>query len=693
MAKKSTIKLLLINESDNESQRLISLFRNAGRVARAQRVNSAEDLHEMLKNGLWDLLIANDKHPEIAANQCLEQLKKLSPELPAIVIRDKDIESALEAGASDVVSSDDDQRLIFAALREIQHLKKHRELALAKEKLADTEARCKLLMEQSQDAVAYIADGMLVSSNPLFCERFGYADNEELDCSPIIDLIAPADHDKFKGLLKAQMASGEGSTDFNFNAIKHNGDTFAAAMQLSNAVYDDEACIQLTIRDQGASAANSNGSATQDHDSATGLYSHDYFLSQLNSQAKHAVTGASISTLLFIGIDKFTSFRSRLGITHAQAILLDIAKFIQQQSDDSNCLAHFCDDGFTMLLADTSTEKALNYAQSLCQNLEQHIIEINNQSIQCTASIGLVTLDAQTPTDPELLIENAFNTCEKLRTDNEGIGNDAAVYVAIRKKKTLGDASNDDELDKFLEEALEDGQFKLNFQPVVSLRGSSGDHYEVQIRMTNADNQELPANEFLKQLQFKQANTRLDRWIILEATKQLAAQIDNKQDVRLFINLTANALQDKSLITWLGVALKAGGIPAEALAFQFVEADITNYLKPAKVFSKAIKKLGCKISITGFGLIDDPLKSLKLIAADFAKISNHLTAELHTGGDTQILKAMVSSINEYNTKAIIDGVENAAALAVLWQIGVDYIQGGYLAGPSSQMDYEFTDIA
>ena len=78
MAKKSTIKLLLINESENESERLISLFRDAGRVARATRAQSAEELFHMLEQESWDLLIANDKHPEIVVDQCLELLKKKS---------------------------------------------------------------------------------------------------------------------------------------------------------------------------------------------------------------------------------------------------------------------------------------------------------------------------------------------------------------------------------------------------------------------------------------------------------------------------------------------------------------------------------------------------------------------------------------------------------------------------------------
>jgi DNA-binding NtrC family response regulator len=88
MARKKTIKLLLINESENEGERLVSVFRNAGRVARAHRASSADDLYSSLGNEQWDLLIANDKHPEISIEQCLEQLGKLDTDLPIIIIRD-----------------------------------------------------------------------------------------------------------------------------------------------------------------------------------------------------------------------------------------------------------------------------------------------------------------------------------------------------------------------------------------------------------------------------------------------------------------------------------------------------------------------------------------------------------------------------------------------------------------------------
>lgn len=694
MAKKSTINLLLINQSDNECERLISLFRNAGRVARAHRASSAEDLFSCLENNSWDLLIANDKHPEITVEQCLEKLKNAAIKIPVIVIRDNDVQSALDAGATDVISTDDEPRLVFAALRELSNLERYRELISTQGKLADAEERCALLMAKSQEAIAYLADGMLVSANPLFASCFGYDSADELDCAPIIDLISDDNHEKVKSVLKSQPGLGEITTDISFCGLKQNGDTFSSEMQLSNAVYDDEPCIQISVSEQKSATASDSESGI-DHDPATGLYSQNYFLSQLEHSIAQAANGGTTSSLLFIGIDLFTGLRSRYGISSANSILLDIAQFIQQQSPDNHCLAHICDDGFALLLADTGAEAALEFAQSLCKKLEQHIIDIGSQSLQCTASIGLLEIDSQNQHSASSLIDKAFSSCELVRENagSDGTGNGAAIFVPEIEKRSLGDAASDNDLDSYLEEALEDGQFSLLFQPVVSLRGSSGDHYEVQTRMTTIEGEDQEASEFLQALQFEQANTRLDRWIILEATKQLAGPVSDGQDSRLFINLTANSLKDESLIPWLGVALKAGGIPAAAITFQFTENDIIDYLKHAKEFVKSVKELGCKVSISEFGQVDDATKALKQTGADFAKLAHSYAEQLQAGGDIQMLKAMVNSINENQTQAIISGVENAAALAVLWQIGVDYIQGGYLAEPSKQMDYEFTDIA
>lgn len=697
MTRKNVIRLLLINESDNEAERIISLFRNAGRVARAKRAQSAEELFTMLEQGHWDLLIANDKHPEIVVDQCLELLNSHdTANIPAIVIRDGDAGSALDAGASDVVASNDDKRLVFSALRELRSFDDRKQLASTREKLSDALDRCNLLMAESQEALAYLADGMLISTNTLFCNRFGYLEPEDLDCTPVIDLIAPSDKDRFKQLLKT-LADGSGDdSDFHFTGQAQDGTTFLATMQLSNAVFDDEPCVQLTIEEHLLPTLTEKTDAASSIDSEppslpAAMHPSDEELSTLlSSLMGQAADSNHCSTLAFISIDGLHPIRDRVGFSQSQLVLSNLSGFIREQLSDSVYCGHYCDDGFIAIFQDGDANSAKQAAEQLCSAIEEHIIETNGQSIQCTASIGLAAIDGQQSNHPTQLIDNAYAACA-LVEDRGGCG--VEQFVAKKEIKTLGDAASDEELDHFLEQALESGQFSLSYQPVVSLRGTSGEHYEVRTAMTTDDGITLETSQFSDNVQFSGVNTRLDRWIILEASKTLSAQIEQRQDARLFVNLSADALQDESLIAWLGVAIKAGGIPPSAMIFQFSAADIADYLKPAIGFSASIHKLGCKISITGFGQSNDPFKILNHIKADFAKISDSFTAQLQTGGDVQVLKAMVSSISENNIQAIISGVENAAALAQLWQIGVDYIQGSYLAGPSPAMDYEFTDIA
>lgn len=696
MARKKTIKLLLINESENEGERLVSLFRNAGRVARAHRANSAEDLFSSLDNEQWDLLIANDKHPEISVDQCLEQLTKRSADLPVIVIRDdKDAAiKAMEHGASDVISVEDDQRLVMAALRELDNLEKRRELSAMQAKLDEAETRSEQLMSQSQDAIAYLADGMLIHVNPLFANRFGFDDPDELDCLPIIDLIAKSDHETFKGLLKSQISAGEGETDFPFSGINHQGEGFAALMLLSNAVYDGDDCIQLAIKDKATAQAGEAGGGV-DHDPDTGLLSRQFFHRQLASFHKQAAAGTGIATLLYLGLDSYPLLRAKQGLAVTESVIKDMAQFITDHCEDGHPLSRYHDDAFCLLLTDTGADKAEEFARKLCKSVEGHIIEVDGQSIQCTLSIGLVVVDSQAPSDdPGELVNCAFSACEELRetANNNGIGNDVSQYVPVREKKSLGNAQDDEELDGMIEEHIEDGVFSLLFQPVVSLRGSTGDHYEVQLCIEE-DGKQSDVNQFLSKLNFSKVNTRLDRWIILEATKKLADKRDQGEDVRLFINQTANALQDETLLPWLSVALKAGNLPAESLIFQFREEDISDLLKPAAKFAKALQTAGCQLSIADYGTNSEPHKALSHLNAGFVKIAAEYTSALNKTSDIDPLKEIVSKAAESETKAIISQVENASALASLWQIGVDFIQGEYMAGPASTMDYEFNDMS
>jgi len=678
MTKQSSISILLINHSENASEELVTVFRNSGRIARIVRAASAEEFLALLNSKHWDLLISDNQHSEVSIKQALEHLKKLQLDLPLIAISDdqETAREALESGAADVVGHSDHLQLTHAASREITAFNQRRELSEAKQKLSEAEQRAELLLSESSTAVAYITDGMVVGSNDAFCQQFGYGSQDDIDCAPVIDLIAAKDKDTFKSLLKAQPSRAEQSTDMECAIQLQNGDSVTTSLQLSNTIVDEEHCIQISLHSSGHCSADA-GMSTADG------FSQDYINHRLDSAIVQVQASHQASALLLVRITKLLSIRDQKGLDHAQQMAQEVSQLIKKQLGEEITLAKICDDSIAVLLAAEDADQALNMAESLGKALSGAELE-TAPNLTLASAVSVLAIDGSVSNAPELLDFLFLNN----RKQNDDSVN---IYAPPRTRKALGDAKSDDELDSVLEEALEDGQFWLTFQPLTNIRGASGDHYEVKVRMSDADGNELVASDFLQSLNFSNINTRLDRWVLLEASKRLAEQ--NNKDIRLLINLTPHSLHDESLLTWLGVALKAGDINPESLLLQFQEHDVIDNLSAAQQFAKNLKETGCQLSISSFGYCEEPLNTLQTINPHFIRIHRQYTEELQHNGDAQLLKALVSGIAESGAKTVITAVDHAAVMAQLWQLGVDFIQGNYLAPPGQDMDYEFTDIA
>ena len=180
MRQPETLNLLVGCETQASLESLLALFREAGQATRAHRVSSLRDLGDLLRDPQWDVLIADDRHPELSPGEALDLLAERGSELPCIVgSADPQGESAvacLRRGAADVVGHDETPRLLRATLREAIAFREHRELASLRVQYAETARRAELLLAASQDAIAYVVDGMHVQANELYASLFGFTE-------------------------------------------------------------------------------------------------------------------------------------------------------------------------------------------------------------------------------------------------------------------------------------------------------------------------------------------------------------------------------------------------------------------------------------------------------------------------------------------------------------------------------------
>ena len=241
-----------------------------------------------------------------------------------------------------------------------------------------------------------------------------------------------------------------------------------------------------------------------------------------------------------------------------------------------------------------------------------------------------------------------------------------------------------------VQQALEQNSFRLLFQPVISLRGDSFEHYEVLLRLLDPEGKEVAPGEFMSAAREAGLAEKLDRWVILNAIKLLAEHRSKGHETRLFVHLSSNSLQDPSLLPWLSVALKAARLPSDALVFQFNEPDAIAYLKQAKALTEGLAQLHCKVALCQFGCSLNPFNTLKHLTVDFVKVDGSYSQDLTTAENQEALKTLLASLHAQAKLTIVPFVESASALATLWQAGVNYIQGYYLQGPSQSMDYDFS---
>src|SRR5690606_36254356 len=146
--------LLILHESRDDAEQLMNLIRNSGRATRGQLIDGADTLLGALNGGQWDLMLLRPEAEGMTAYECLQQVKKLDKDIPALLLIDgndnDEITEGLMNGFEDVVPKDEDERLMLVIQRELRNLSDRRGRRLAEHNLREAEKRCNVLLDSSR---------------------------------------------------------------------------------------------------------------------------------------------------------------------------------------------------------------------------------------------------------------------------------------------------------------------------------------------------------------------------------------------------------------------------------------------------------------------------------------------------------------------------------------------------------------
>ena len=202
--------------------------------------------------------------------------------------------------------------------------------------------------------------------------------------------------------------------------------------------------------------------------------------------------------------------------------------------------------------------------------------------------------------------------------------------------------------------------------------------FDVLVRMIDQQGREVLPSEFMAAAGRNDLLKNIDRWVV-GASLSFAAQ---KKPECLFVRLSKETVRDSGFGEWLDNHLRSTHAEPQRLCFQTTEESAASYLPQVKALALALRERGFRFAIEGFGAGRDSMGLLESIPLDFVKIDGTIIQGLSSDPQLQMqVRSLVEAARRRNVDTVGERVEDANTMAVLWQLGVQYIQGYFVNEP------------
>lgn len=691
MSKDSVIHLLIVGDSPDEAEHLTALIRGAGYATRTTRAEDDGELARALQGRPCDVVVHMLTAMDLGLADVVKAVTQHADGVPVIAAGpgETTASEAMNAGAVDRVTPDDDAHLRAVVLREFANVRARRRVQGLESAYRDSEQRARALMETSRDAIAYIHAGMHVLANEAYLGRFGYKAFDELEGTPMMDMVHPDDQAKLKDFLRNFSANEEAVGNLQLRLRKADGNTFEAEIEFSRASIEGEACSQIIIRDPGnAEELERQLSMLSQRDTVTGLYNRQHFMKLLDRALVQAEQEELESALLQLQIDDFTSVRRNVGVLGADKVIASVAEVLAAAAGNDDDLARLDGATYTILTPRADGDALEDYATRMRQQIGDHICDVDGTSITVTVSIGIARIDGST-TDPNDILSRA----ERALTDAQSSGpNNHVIYRP--KAGELSQKQIDQQWVEHIRDILKHDRLRLLYQPIVSLGGDSIARYEVHVQVLDDNGKPIEAGDMFAAAERTGMSKGLDRWILLAAFRRLAEAHAGNAQTTFFIPLTGYAFDDTGLFRWIHDHIKQMKLDPACIVFETDAGAAAVRLKKAAAFATALHKIGCSLALSNFGQGREPFQLLRHVQADCLRINADFMDGLAGNQQNQeALRRIASEARNQGKTTICPAVTDAASLSVIWSLGTDMILGEFLQQPSEELEYDFSAMS
>jgi EAL domain-containing protein (putative c-di-GMP-specific phosphodiesterase class I)/GGDEF domain-containing protein len=531
-------------------------------------------------------------------------------------------------------------------------------------------------LHRSDDAIAQVQEGIVVQVNASWLRLYGFADDAALVGQPVMDLFDARTQAPLKGALAACLQGRWSDHLLKAGATLANGSTVALELMLIVGEYEDEPCVQLIVparkRDERQLATELADAVGRDP--TTGLWQRQYVLRLCGERLAKPPAGG-VRCLIILRADEFATLTSDLGASATEEFLAQYAAQARAMLGPNDLAGHFGAASLLLLIERGNVRDAEAWTEGVVERIAQQVFSIGERPVRTTCSAGVALLsNADIGLDEAVAI--ALGAAR--RSAKRG-GNQITVNERVNEDTRI--LAYDQIWVKHIKAALLENRFHLVQHPIASLTGGDRKFFDIAVRMLDNQSHEVLPSEFLPAAERNDLMRSIDRWVLAAALGLIA----KRQPDQLFVRLSRDSLLDTVFIEWLDGQLKATLAEPQRLCLQLSEDVASRYLQPTRLLFEELGKRRIKVALESFGTGPDSMGLLGALPVDFLKIDGSLMQGLSGKPELQTqVRGIVEAASKRAIQTIAERIEDANTMAVVWQLGVQFIQG-YLVHASEEV--------
>ncbi len=411
-------------------------------------------------------------------------------------------------------------------------------------------------------------------------------------------------------------------------------------------------------------------------DSLTGLGNRRHLFQVLDEffdqQRSSALEDKRQLAFLFMDLNHFKEINDSFGHPAGDLLLEHLGARFMASLRLIDTPVRLGGDEFAVVLMDADATEAASVAQRLLACLEEPF-ELGSLSASVSASIG-VALAPDDATESAALFWCADVAMYRAKV----AGTAVAFYDPV--------LDDDDQwtLVEDLRRGLEEGQLVLHYQPQLSLRSDQIVAVEALVRWLHPKHGLVPPLKFIPLAEEAGLMGRLTEWVIDQALRQCASWLAQGDEVSVSVNISASNLLSSGFAGVVDQLLKRHAVPARLLVLEITETTVISDFDGSKVVIDDLLALGIEVSIDDFGAGFTSLAHLSGLSVRELKLDRVFITGLGGGGrerDLQLVRSTVELAHALGLRVVAEGIEDAATLELLSNLGCDLAQGYFICKP------------